>query len=124
MRLEQRHLPRPRVEDNSLIADGYLQASRVRYFTRGLIPVGQAGKTGVFNKGYFAAFQNEVFVNMGDASAVNGKVFDQNRAYLAAGYRSSKQFDIELGYMNQYISTADGGSQNNHILQFATYLRL
>jgi hypothetical protein len=124
LRLEQRHLPRPLVQDNSLVADGYTQASRLRYFTRGLIPVGGMDKPGAFSRGYFAAFQNEVFFNMGDATAANGKIFDQNRAYLAVGYRHSKQFDIELGYMNQYISTANGGSLNNHILQCATYLRL
>lgn len=124
LRLEQRHLPRPLARDNSLVADGYAQASRLRYFTRGVIPVGSRDKPGAFSKGYFAAFQNELFVNMGDATAVNGNVFDQNRAYLAVGYRHSKQFDIELGYMNQYISMTGGASQNNHILQCATYLRL
>jgi len=51
-----------------------------------------------FTQGFFAALQNEVFVNIGDPSPVNGKFFDQNRAYLAVGYRWSRQFDLEMGY--------------------------
>jgi hypothetical protein len=77
-----------------------------------------------FTRGFFAAVQNEIFANISGVSAVNGKFFDQNRAYLAVGYRYSRQFDVELGYMNQYISGTGSNSTNNHILQMATYLRL
>ena len=67
----------------------------------------------------FAAVQNEIFFH-----TANGGAFDQNRAYIAAGYRMSRQLDLEMGYMNQYIAGADGASTNNHILQVATYIRL
>jgi len=53
---------------------------------------------------------------------VNGKTFDQNRFYVALGYRISK-IDMELGYMNQYTKTASGSITNN-IGQFAVYKRL
>jgi hypothetical protein len=80
-------------------------------------------QTARFEKGWFAALQNEIFFNTGGYSST-GKTFDQNRAYLAAGYRLSSQLDLEMGYMNQYISGAGQASTNNHILQVATYLRL
>ena len=72
----------------------------------------------------FSALQNEVFLNVGDKSAVNGKVFDQNRFYLALGYRLSAEFDIEAGYLNQYVSGSNDNLSRAHILQLATYVRL
>jgi hypothetical protein len=133
LRLEQRYLPKHHPEGDELVRDGHREAHRLRYFFRGIIPLSSlsdqgagAGpaKSAAFTKGFFAAVQNEIFFNLGDRSAVNGKTFDQNRAYLAAGYRLNKQFDMELGYMNQYISGAGSNSTNNHIMQLATYLRL
>jgi hypothetical protein len=122
MRLEQRYFPCPVAEGNSLRSNGHVYAGRSRYFTRGVIPV-DGGLNG-FMKGYFAALQNEIFVNVSDPSPVNGKYFDQNSAYFALGYRFSKQFDTEIGYMNQYISGTNNNVTNNHILQCATYIKL
>jgi hypothetical protein len=131
LRLEQRYLPRFHAEGNSLAHNGHAHAGRLRYFARSVIPLspssdpdGKALAAAPFTTGFFAAIQNEIFVNISGSSAVNGKFFDQNRAYLAVGYRYSRQFDLEMGYMNQYISGAGSNSTNNHILQVATYLRL
>jgi hypothetical protein len=128
VRLEQRYLPKHHPENGQLVRDGHREAHRLRYFFRGMVPLSSqpegAANTAVFTKGFFAAVQNEIFFNIGDRSAVNGKAFDQNRMLLAGGYRVSKQFDMELGYMNQYISGAGNASTNNHIVQVATYLRL
>ena len=68
--------------------------------------------------------QNEVFVNIGNTANVNGKFFDQNRLYLAMGYRLCTSFDLEAGYLNQYISGRNSAFTNNHVLQVAGYLRL
>ena len=122
LRLEQRYLPKHHPENGQLVRDGHRNAHRLRYFARGIAPLAPTG--GSFDKGWFAALQNEIFLNLGDALAVNGKVFDQNRAYIAAGYRMCKQFDVEVGYMNQYISGAGSNFTNNHIVQLATYVRL
>jgi len=126
LRLEQRYIPKHHAEDGSLVHDKNVYAGRLRYFTRAVIPFGGAHTitAPAFTQGFFAAVQNEIFLNIGDPSPVNGKVFDQNRAYLALGYRCSKQFDVETGYLNQYISGAGSNSINNHVLQVATYIRL
>lgn len=121
LRLEQRFLPRPYVQNGELKHDGNLYANRLRYFIRNITPLVPWSASG---KAPFLALQNEVFVNIGDKSAVNRKFFDQNRAYIALGYRFNKQFDAEVGYMNQYINGRDAAFTNNHIVQLATYVRL
>ncbi|RYG05963.1 MAG: DUF2490 domain-containing protein [Chitinophagaceae bacterium] len=120
-RLEERFIVRHRLENGDFKTGGNYYATRFRYFGRAVIPLDGAKP---FTKGLFGAVQNEVFLNLGDNSSVNGKSFDQNRLYLAIGYRLRKEFDLEVGYMNQYISGVNKAFVNNHILQLATYLRL
>ncbi|MBS1661145.1 MAG: DUF2490 domain-containing protein [Bacteroidetes bacterium] len=123
LRLEQRYIPKHHPQNGDLVHDGFRKAHRLRYFFRGIVPLGgQAGTA--FTKGWFTSVQNEIFFNLGDASGLNGKAFDQNRAYVSVGYRTSKAFDVEVGYMNQYISGVGSASTNNHIAQLATYVRL
>ncbi|WP_316734996.1 DUF2490 domain-containing protein [Pedobacter aquatilis] len=116
-RLEQRFVQRsmalPGVEPDFF-------AQRFRYFFRLIQPL-QKTETN-FTKGAFVALQNEVFLNLQNKSELNGNVFDQNRAYLAVGYRFSKQFDIEAGYMNQATKGRTSNMMNN-IIQLAVYTR-
>ncbi|MCD0488207.1 DUF2490 domain-containing protein [Pedobacter sp. MC2016-14] len=111
-RLEQRFIDRLGRED--------LFAQRFRYFVRGIIPIAKDAKS--FNEGLFVALQNEVFLNLQNKSQLNGDVFDQNRAYVALGYRLSKKLDIEAGYLNQAIKGAAANTVNN-VLQVAVYTR-
>ncbi len=119
-RLEQRFISKSVVENNELKNEGNVYANRFRYFFRTMVPL----KGRLQPKTPFIGLQNEVFLNFGDKSGVNGEFFDQNRVYLALGYRFSREFDLELGYMNQYINGRNDAFVNNHILQLATYLRL
>lgn len=119
-RFEERWLSQAAVQGNDLKVDGYKQAFRLRYFVRGLIPF-TAGQN--FTKGPYLALQNEIFLNTGNKKAVNGKTFDQNRAYAAIGYRLHEKLDVETGYMNQYIDRA-ASFTNNHVVQVALYTRL
>lgn len=112
LRLEQRFIERHNADD--------IFAQRFRYFFRLIQPLQKTEAS--FTKGAFAALQNEVFFNIQNKDQLNKSVFDQNRLYAAAGYRFSKQFDVEAGYMNQ---TVKGGQNNisNHIVQLALYTR-
>jgi hypothetical protein len=119
-RFEERFISKARSINNELETSGSDPAFRFRYFIRGVVPfLAQP----VFSKGPFFALQNEVFLNTGDRSVVNGKTFDQNRLYAAFGYRLAGKIDLEAGYMNQYTSTRTSFI-NNHIVQIAVYKRL
>jgi hypothetical protein len=121
-RFEERFIPKPAVDNNGLYADDYAFATRFRYFVRSVIPLTK--QTEAFEKGVFTAVQNEVFLNTTNQKAVNGKTFDQNRLYIALGYRLVKQFDIEAGYMWQFVERKEGlGTTNNNIAQLALYWR-
>jgi hypothetical protein len=95
-------------------------SQRARYFVRFMIPLKKGTET--FNEGFFAALQNEVFLNVQNKDEVNGSVFDQNRAYGAAGYRFSPKVDVEVGYMNQSVNGRNSNT-NNNIVQLALYTR-
>ena len=70
----------------------------------------------------FVALQNEFFLNLQNKDELNGSTFDQNRAYLAVGYRFSKAFDVEAGYLNQAVKGASVNTMNNAV-QLALYTR-
>ncbi len=110
-RLEQRFIERQNDE---------LFLQRLRYFVRLVQPLQQ--QEGSFNKGVFAALQNELFFNLQNKHELNGSTFDQNRAYLAVGYRFAKALDIEVGYLNQAIKGASSNTTNNAV-QLALYTR-
>jgi Protein of unknown function (DUF2490) len=121
LRIEQRFIGKTRVMNDEASNDGYLFANRIRYFTRSIVPLHSGAG---FNKGLFAALQNEVFVNLGNRQNVNGEFFDQNRFYIAAGYRLNPKTDLEIGYMNQYVNGRGSQFTKNNIIQLAGYLRL
>lgn len=119
-RLEERFIPQTSAVNNELIKERTDVAARFRYFARTIIPFKTASP---FTKGMFTALQNEVFVNISNANATNNNFFDQNRAYIAVGYRFNKSTDVEAGYLNQYINGRIFNTINN-VIQLAGYLRL
>lgn len=95
-------------------------SQRFRYFFRFVLPLLDTKKT--FAKGPFVAMQNELFFNIQNKDKLNGKLFDQNRAYGAVGYRFNKSFDLEAGYLNQFVNGRTSNTMNN-VVQFAVYTR-
>lgn len=95
-------------------------AQRFRYFFRDVQPLTQS--KAAFTKGAFAAIQNELFFNVQNKQNTNNSFFDQNRSYIAAGYRFSKKLDAELGYMNIFVKGASANTINN-VVQLAVYTR-
>lgn len=110
-RLEQRFIEN---------AGGDVFSQRLRYFVRFVLPLVESAES--FVEGPFVALQNELFFNIQNKDKLNGKLFDQNRAYGAAGYRFSKRFDMEVGYLNQFVNGNSINTTNNAI-QFAVYTR-
>ncbi len=69
---------------------------RLRYFFGLQIPINR--KELIEKTTYFSAY-NEVFLNTHHA------VFDRNRLYVGAGYKFNKAVRVEVGYMNQVLSS-------------------
>jgi hypothetical protein len=110
-RLEQRFIERP--------AD-QLFSQRFRYMLRAVVPLNK--QDSAFSKGPFLGLQDEIFLHLQNKDQLNKSVFDQNRAYIALGYRFSKKFDLEAGYLNQFIKGATVNTSNN-VIQLAVYTR-
>lgn len=78
--------------------DEYPFLNRFRYMFRLQIPL--KGKVIKDKTPYFAVY-DEIFIGFG--KNVNENVFDQNRLGILLGYRFSKTFRIEAGYLNQIL---------------------
>ncbi len=121
-RFEERFVPKPVIKNGNMEADGYAFSTRFRYFARTVLPLKKPA--GSFTKGWFGALQNEIFLNVTGSKKVNGKVFDQNRLYGAFGYRLAKGFDVEIGYLWQYVERRSGLQDiSNQVGQVAFYWR-
>lgn len=121
LRFEERFVGTAMVDGDELKTDSHEFAMRIRYFARMIMPL---QKTDNFTHGAFVSFQDELFLNIKNNDRVtNGKVFDQNRAYVALGWRFSPAFDLEAGYMNQYV-VGRSLDVSNSIIQLAGYVRL
>jgi hypothetical protein len=119
-RLEQRFISKSVVEGDKFTTDGYNIMQRFRYFVRSIYPL---AKCSVFREGPYISLQDEIFFNVENAGVTNNTFFDQNRFYTSIGYRTSPKFDIEVGYMNQFLEGRANNTVNN-ICQVAGYLRL
>lgn len=110
VRLEQRFIERARASD--------AYSTRLRYSARFVVPVGAGGTA----SRHYVALQNEIMFNVTGHEKLNGRLIDQNRAYVGLGWRTGPKLDLELGYMNQYVvgRTRDTSS---HAVQAAVYTR-
>jgi hypothetical protein len=111
-RLEQRFIERQEKED--------LFSQRLRYTARFTVPLQKYESN--FEKGFYIALQNEVFLHLRNKKELNNSTFDQNRFLLAFGKRLSKKVDIDLGYLNQYVNKA-AMDEKNHVIQIGINTR-
>ena len=112
-RLEQRFSQIP-INNAGIFESGVaVYANRFRLLNRFSMPF-EGDKIGD-NSFYLTAY-DEIMINFGEHVGMN--LFDQNRAYLALGYKVPKIGRLELGYMNQ-IAIRPSGLQveYNHTLQ-------
>ena len=50
---------------------------------------------------------NEIFMNLNHTNWIITQTLDQNRAYIGIEQALSKSAFLSIGYMNQYLSTAN-----------------
>jgi hypothetical protein len=113
-RLEQRFLEQWKKNDTGdFYADGYVLRNRIRYRFLITIPL---SRTEMKDQTLFLSIYDEPFLQFGKGIAKN--ILDQNRLYFALGWRFTKDFNIQLGYLNQYIVKTDAvKAERNHTLQ-------
>ncbi len=114
-RLEQRFIENW-VKDlltNEFNCEGYLFRQRVRYLCRATIPI---SRKEMKDNTLFLSFYDEVFLGFGKGIAKN--ILDQNRLYGAIGWKFNSNFNVQLGYLNQFVVKSDGiKSERNHTFQ-------
>jgi Protein of unknown function (DUF2490) len=104
-RLEQRYSQLP-VYDSAVSAyevGDAIYTNRARLLNRVSIPF--KGKT-IVDKSFYISAYDEFLINFGKNIGKN--IFDQNRAYIALGYKMPKVGKIEAGFMQQDILKSDG----------------
>lgn len=66
-------------------------------------------------KGFFMNINDEVFLGFGQGIGKN--ILDQNRFIGAVGYQFNKDFQVQMGYLNQFVIKTDGlHMERNHTL--------
>lgn len=113
-RLEQRFIENWKSSSLSEFEmDGFVFRQRVRYRFLATIPLSHKEMN---DNTLFLALYDEPFLQFG--KGVGKNILDQNRLYGALGWRFNKNFNVQLGYLNQYIVKADGvKTERNHTLQ-------
>jgi hypothetical protein len=112
-RLEQRYVHTPVLVGTTCEAGDAVYSNRFRLLNRFSIPF--KGKT-IVDKSFYLSVYDELMVNFGKNVQYN--LFDQNRAYVALGYKLPKVGRLEVGYLNQTIVKSDGKKiENNHTFQ-------
>jgi len=120
-RLEQRFLENW-VNDafGTYAMDGFLFRQRIRY--RFLVTMPISRKEMKDNTLFLAAY-DEPLLGFGKGIAKN--ILDQNRLYVALGWRFNSNFNVQLGYLNQFIVKKDGvQAERNHTLQLGVTYNL
>lgn len=112
-RLEQRFSQLP-VNNSGVYEPGdAIYSNRFRLLNRFSVPF--KGDRIVDNSFYLSAY-DELMIGFGEHVGMN--LFDQNRAYIALGYKIPKIGRLELGYMNQIVIRPSGLQvEYNHNLQ-------
>lgn len=110
-RLEQRFLENYYINSSQELVKGETSfRQRIRYRAMLLIPLNN--KT-LIDKTLFLNVNDEVFLGFGEGIGKN--ILDQNRFNVSMGWKFDNNFNIQVGYMNQFIVKSDGVKiERNH----------
>jgi hypothetical protein len=112
-RLEQRFSQLP-INNAGIFEPGdAVYTNRFRLLNRFSLPF-KGSK--IEDKSFYLTAYDEIMINFGEHVGMN--LFDQNRAYLALGYKIPKIGRFEVGYMQQTVIKPNGLQvEYNHTLQ-------
>ena len=113
-RLEQRFIEQYKLTSiDNFEQNGFVFRNRLRYRLMATVPL---SKKELSDNTLFLSVYDEPFLGFGKGIGKN--ILDQNRLYAALGWRFNKNFNVQLGYLNQYVVKADGiNAERNHTLQ-------
>ena len=116
-RLEQRFLENYiRNQDGTFSKGADLFRQRVRYRVMVLVPL---SRKEMLDNTLFLNVNNELFLGFGKGIGKN--ILDQNRMNFALGWRFNKDFNFQMGYLNQFGVKSDGvKAERNHTLLIST----
>lgn len=115
LRLEQRYSNLPVANKMTALYEpgDAVYTNRFRLLNRVSVPF--QGKT-IQDKSWYLSVYDEIMVNAGKKVATN--LLDQNRIYIAIGYKIPFAGRLEAGYMEQTVIKGDGLKiENNHTFQ-------
>jgi len=112
-RLEQRFRGRRNDPDVDRI-DYWERSNRFRYQLKATLPL--SGENIEPGEAYLSA-SNEIFIGIGGKVASN--IFDQDRATASLGYRLTRNWRVEAGFMEHVLFKPNGTDvERNHTLMF------
>lgn len=120
LRLEDRFIPEIIADGSAIKTQSTIFSTRLRYLVRTQTPI---IPTDSFTKGPYFVLQDELYLNTTGRDKLGTKFIDQDRGFVASGYRFSKQLDVEFGYLLQY-SQSKSSSSKNSILQLSALIHL
>lgn len=94
--------------------------NRLRYFNRNLFHLTNLRSD---KEEVYAVLQDEIFLNLGN-NKVNSKFLDQNRFQVGLGLNYNNNVRLELGYMNQFVTSSYGDDTMNHIVSITLFQNL
>lgn len=118
-RLEQRFLEQyAKDASNNIVQADPVFRQRVRYRAMAMIPL---SRKEMADNTLFMNVNDEVFLGFG--SGIGKNIMDQNRFIAALGWRFDKNFNVQVGYLNQFVVKTDGlkMERNNTLWISTTY---
>jgi hypothetical protein len=113
-RIENRWVERLISTNNNVVSLGSNFQNRFRYLNRNLFHIMNFKST---NEELYAVLQNEVFLTIGNNN-INTKLIDQNRFLVGLGLNYNN-IRLELGYMNQFITSSTSNNIMNHTVSIS-----
>lgn len=107
-RLEQRWV-------EQLSTDNTAYQNRFRYLNRNLFHITNLKSS---NEEIYAVVQDEVFLTLGN-NKINSNIIDQNRFLVGLGFYYNNNIRLELGYMNQFVTSNSTNNMMNHTVSIS-----
>lgn len=117
-RLEQRFIENVATDLQQSNSSNY--QNRFRYLNRNLFHLANLTST---NNEIYAIAQEELFLILGE-NKINSKLVDQSRFMVGLGLNCNNDTRLELGYVNQFVTSVYGEDTMNHVISVSLFHNL